>query len=64
MELNVDFSQRAVMHAASIGWIPSPIAGVDRRMLDRIGDEVARDVHRPLRAQQPVNATVLAAPAY
>lgn len=42
MELNVDFSQRAVMHAASIGWIPSPIAGVDRRMLDRIGDEVAR----------------------
>ncbi|MEM7531168.1 MAG: cupin domain-containing protein [Chloroflexota bacterium] len=23
-------------------WIPSPMAGVDRRMLDRIGDEVAR----------------------
>jgi hypothetical protein len=42
LELNADFSQRAAVHAASLPWIPSPIAGVDRRMLDRIGDEVAR----------------------
>jgi len=42
MELNADFSQRAVVHAARLAWIPSPIPGVDRRMLDRIGDEVAR----------------------
>ena len=42
MELNADFAQRAVVHAARLDWIPSPIAGVDRRMLDRIGDEVAR----------------------
>jgi len=42
MELNADFSQRVVVHAARLGWTPSPIAGVDRRMLDRIGDEVAR----------------------
>ena len=42
MELNADFSQRAVVHAAALPWIPSPIAGVDRRMLDRIGDELAR----------------------
>ena len=42
MELNADFSQRAVVHAARLGWTPSPIAGVDRRMLDRIGNEVAR----------------------
>ena len=42
MELNADFSQRAVVHAASLPWIPSPMAGVERRMLDRIGDEVAR----------------------
>jgi anti-sigma factor ChrR (cupin superfamily) len=42
MELNADFSQRAVVHAATLPWIPSPIAGVDRRMLDRIGEEVAR----------------------
>jgi quercetin dioxygenase-like cupin family protein len=42
VELNADFSQRAVVHAARLAWVPSPIAGVDRRMLDRIGDEVAR----------------------
>jgi len=42
MELNADFSQRASVHAARIAWVPSPSAGVDRRMLDRIGDEVAR----------------------
>jgi anti-sigma factor ChrR (cupin superfamily) len=42
VELNADFSRRAVVHAALLAWVPSPIAGVDRRMLDRIGDEVAR----------------------
>ena len=42
MELNADFSRRVAVHAARLGWSPSPIAGVDRRMLDRIGDEVAR----------------------
>jgi ChrR-like protein with cupin domain len=42
MELNADFSRRAVVHAAQMDWVPSPIAGVDRRMLDRIGEEVAR----------------------
>jgi hypothetical protein len=42
MELNTDFSRRAVVHAARLAWVPSPVAGVERRMLDRIGDEVAR----------------------
>jgi anti-sigma factor ChrR (cupin superfamily) len=42
MELNADFSQRAVVHAAQLPWVPSPMAGVERRMLDRIGEEVAR----------------------
>ena len=42
MELNADFTRRAAVHAAQLQWVPSPIAGVDRRMLDRIGDEVAR----------------------
>lgn len=42
MELNADFTKRVLVHAADIPWKPSPIAGVDRRMLDRIGDEVAR----------------------
>ena len=42
MELNADFSQRAAVHAARLDWVASPISGVDRRMLDRIGEEVAR----------------------
>lgn len=42
MELNADFSRRAVVHAARLAWTPSPVAGVERRMLDRIGEEVAR----------------------
>ncbi len=42
MELNADFSRRVVVHAALLPWVSSPMAGVERRMLDRIGDEVAR----------------------
>ncbi len=42
MELNADFTQRVVVHGGEIDWTPSPMPGVDRRMLDRIGDEVAR----------------------
>ena len=42
MEINSDFSRRAVVHAARLSWVPSPMAGVERRMLDRIGGEVAR----------------------
>jgi anti-sigma factor ChrR (cupin superfamily) len=42
VELNADFSQRAVVHAARLAWTLSPMKGVERRMLDRIGDEVAR----------------------
>jgi len=42
MKLNADFTQRAVVHAATLEWTRSPIAGVERRMLDRIGEEVAR----------------------
>ncbi len=42
MELNADFSQRVVVHAEDLDWLASPMPGVDRRMLDRIGDEVAR----------------------
>ena len=42
MELHADFSQRVVIHSEEIDWIASPMPGVDRRMLDRIGEEVAR----------------------
>jgi anti-sigma factor ChrR (cupin superfamily) len=42
MEINADFAARAAVHAARLPWVPSPMKGVDRRMLDRIGAEVAR----------------------
>ena len=42
MQINADFLERAAVHAAKLDWTPSPMPGVDRRMLDRIGDEVAR----------------------
>jgi anti-sigma factor ChrR (cupin superfamily) len=42
VELNADFSKRVAVHAARLDWTPSPMVGVDRRMLDRVGDEVAR----------------------
>jgi anti-sigma factor ChrR (cupin superfamily) len=42
MELNSDFTKRVVVHSDRLPWLQSPIPGVERRMLDRIGDEVAR----------------------
>jgi anti-sigma factor ChrR (cupin superfamily) len=42
MRLNADFTQRVAIHAAQLPWQASPAAGVERRMLDRIGTEVAR----------------------
>ena len=42
MLINGDFTKRAAAHAGTMDWTPSPMIGVDRRMLDRIGGEVAR----------------------
>ncbi len=42
MELNADFTKRAAVHDAGNTWTPSPMPGVERKMLDRIGGEVAR----------------------
>lgn len=42
MNLNNDFSQRVVVRSDDLHWQASPMAGVERRMLDRIGGEVAR----------------------
>ena len=41
-ETEADFSARAAVHAARIRWEPSPMAGAEGRMLDRVGEEVAR----------------------
>jgi anti-sigma factor ChrR (cupin superfamily) len=40
--INADFTQRVVLSTNEMPWIPSPQAGVERRMLDRVGGEVAR----------------------
>ncbi len=42
MELHADLSQRVVLDTTAIPWIPSPLAGVERRLLDRLGGEIAR----------------------
>ena len=42
MLLNDDFTARALVHAASLDWTPSPSRGVERRMLFRMGEEKAR----------------------
>ena len=40
--VNADFTQRVVIETDTLPWVPSPQAGVERRLLDRIGGEVAR----------------------
>lgn len=42
MQLNTDFSRRVVLRPEDRSWTPSPMAGVERQMLDRVGGEVAR----------------------
>ncbi len=42
MEINADFSKRVLINSDELGWTPSSMPGVERRMLDRVGDEVAR----------------------
>ncbi|MES0807937.1 cupin domain-containing protein [Roseibium sp. SCPC15] len=42
MKIHADLTERAVVDSATLDWIPSPMAGVERRMLERDGDEVAR----------------------
>ncbi len=42
LRVHADFSKRAVVRPGEAPWVPSPMPGVERQMLDRIGDEVAR----------------------
>ena len=42
MNIRADFSQRAVVRPGDEPWQASPMTGVERQMLDRQGDEVAR----------------------
>lgn len=42
MNVNADFSQKAVINTLDLDWSQSPISGVERKYLDRVGDELAR----------------------
>lgn len=42
MLLRADFDQRVCVTPEQYQWVSSPVAGVERMMLDRVGDEVAR----------------------
>jgi len=42
MLINADYTQRIVLNHHDLPWVTSPESGVERRMLDRMGDEVAR----------------------
>ncbi|MBN9669567.1 cupin domain-containing protein [Roseibium aggregatum] len=42
MKIHADLTKRAVVDSASLDWVPSPMGGVERRMLERDGEEVAR----------------------
>ncbi len=42
MLVNADFGRRVTVRAGELAWQASPMAGVERRMLDRVGGEVAR----------------------
>ncbi|SHL55659.1 cupin domain-containing protein [Roseibium suaedae] len=42
MQIHADLSKKAVVASAELPWIPSPMQGVERRMLERDGAEVAR----------------------
>ncbi len=42
MNINADYSQRVVINHHDLPWNASPELGVERRMLERLGDEVAK----------------------
>lgn len=42
MQINADLTERAVVYTEDIPWVNSPMAGVQRRMIERDGEEVAR----------------------
>jgi anti-sigma factor ChrR (cupin superfamily) len=42
MQIRADFSRKEVVRPGDVQWVASPQKGVDRLMLDRIGDEIAR----------------------
>lgn len=42
MKVNADFDKDVQLDTETMAWVASPMAGVERKMLDRVGEEVAR----------------------
>lgn len=42
MHLNADYSERMVLNHHDLDWVGSPESGVERRMLERTGSEIAK----------------------
>ncbi len=42
MKLHTDFNFKVAVNTADMPWAPSPVNGIDRKMLERDGDEIAR----------------------
>jgi anti-sigma factor ChrR (cupin superfamily) len=42
MQINSNFDERVVIQHQDLPWVPSPVEGIERRMLDRSGGEIAR----------------------
>ena len=52
--LHADRSHMALVHGGQLPWLRSPQAGVERRVLERVGDEVALVV--PVGKERSVDA--------
>jgi anti-sigma factor ChrR (cupin superfamily) len=42
MRIHANFQEAVTLRPEDMQWVPSPLAGVERKMLDRVGGEVAR----------------------
>ncbi len=42
VQINSDFNQRVVVRPGDVNWTPTAMPGVERQMLERIGEEIAR----------------------
>ena len=42
MKIHTDLKLRVIADTTDMPWMPSPVNGIDRKMLERDGDEVAR----------------------
>ena len=42
MNINADYRTKVVINHHDLPWVQSPELGVERRMLERLGDEVAK----------------------